>query len=265
MLLQIQNVKKSYDESTHALKGVSLDVRQGEFIVIIGSSGSGKSTLLRCINQLIQQSGGSIIFKGRALEKASKNEIKKIRREIGMIFQHYNLIDRLTVIQNVLHGRLGYMSDFRGIFDLYSREDRWNAYKILERVGLAEHIHKRADQLSGGQKQRVGISRALAQNPSLMLADEPIASLDPVSSDKVMNYLYRVCHEDNIAAVVSLHQVDFALKYATRIIGLKNGLIVYDGKPEDLTQTLIDSIYENEKGQQEYDLHSRAAAQTVVV
>lgn len=246
-LLSIKNLTKSYDKVHFALKGVSLDVYEGEFVVIIGPSGSGKSTLLRCINQLVRQSSGTITFRGNKVEGSSKTKIKKIRREIGMIFQHYNLIDRLTVIQNVLHGRLGYMNDFRGLFDLYSREDRWNAFKILERVGLADQIHKRADQLSGGQKQRVGISRALAQKPALMLADEPIASLDPVASANVMNYLYGLCHEENIAGLVSLHQVDFALKHATRIIGLKEGLIIYDGKPEGLTQTIIDSIYENEK------------------
>lgn len=243
-LLKVEDVKKTYANHTQALKGVSFEMMEGEFIAIIGSSGSGKSTLLRCVNQLIKQTDGSIKFKGTAVETLKNSSMKKIRREIGMIFQHYNLIDRLTVIQNVLHGRLGYMSDFHGVLDLYSVEDRWNAYKILERVGLAEEIHKRADQLSGGQKQRVGISRALAQKPSLILADEPIASLDPVSSSVVMDYLYKICMEDKISAIVSLHQVDFALKYATRIIGIKNGLIVYDGKPANLTEEKIDQIYD---------------------
>ncbi|MBZ4653812.1 MAG: phnC [Peptococcaceae bacterium] len=242
-ILSVKDVKKIYGNGTYALRGVSFDIYEGEFVAIIGSSGSGKSTLLRCINQLIKPTQGSIVFKGTAVEKVNKCELRKIRREIGMIFQHYNLIDRLTVIQNVLHGRLGYMSDFHGIFDLYSKEDRWNAYRILERVGLEKEIHKRADQLSGGQKQRVGIARALAQNPSLMLADEPIASLDPVTSGAVMDYLYRICREDKISAIVSLHQVDFALKYATRIIGIKHGLIVFDGKPKELTDSIIDQIY----------------------
>jgi phosphonate transport system ATP-binding protein len=246
-LLSVKNVKKIYRNHTQALKGISFDMFEGEFVVIIGSSGSGKSTLLRCINQLITQTEGSIVFKGEAVEKLNNSKLKKIRREIGMIFQHYNLIDRSTVIQNVLHGRLGYMNDFHGVFDLYSREDKWNAFNILERVGLANEIHKRADQLSGGQKQRVGISRALAQNPSLMLADEPIASLDPVSSGIVMDYLYSICREDGISAIVSLHQVDFAIKYATRIIGIKNGLIVFDGKPSELSETKIDEIYDRKE------------------
>lgn len=243
-ILSVRNIKKTYANQTQALKGVSFDLQEGEFVAIIGSSGSGKSTLLRCINQLISQTEGSIAFKGTEVEKLKGTGLKKVRREIGMIFQHYNLIDRLTVIQNVLHGRLGYMNDFRGIFDLYSMEDRWQAYRILERVGLADEIYKRADQLSGGQKQRVGISRALAQNPSLMLADEPIASLDPVSSGTVMDYLHGICVEDGISAIVSLHQVDFAVKYATRIIGINNGLIVFDGKAQDLSDSIIGRIYD---------------------
>lgn len=246
-LLSVRNLEKTYRNQTHALKGISFDLYQGEFVAIIGSSGSGKSTLLRCINQLIRQTSGNIYFKGSTVEKLNKKQLKKLRREIGMIFQHYNLIDRLTVIQNVLHGRLGYMSDFHGMFDLYSMQDRWNAYHILERVGLATEIHKRADQLSGGQKQRVGISRALAQNPSLMLADEPIASLDPVSSENVMKYLYSICREDSISAIVSLHQVDYAIKYASRILGIRNGLLVYDGKPSELTDDAIEAIYGRKK------------------
>jgi phosphonate transport system ATP-binding protein len=244
-ILSVKDIKKTYANKTQALKGVSFDLQEGEFVAIIGSSGSGKSTLLRCINQLVSQTEGSIEFKGTEVEKLKGAGLKKVRREIGMIFQHYNLIDRLTVIQNVLHGRLGYMNDFRGIFDLYSMEDRWKAYKILERVGLADEIYKRADQLSGGQKQRVGISRALAQNPSLMLADEPIASLDPVSSSTVMDYLHGICVEDGISAIVSLHQVDFAVKYATRIIGINKGIIVFDGKTQELSDSIINKIYDN--------------------
>jgi phosphonate transport system ATP-binding protein len=167
-----------------------------------------------------------------------------------MIFQHYNLIDRSNVFQNVLHGRLGYMSDLASILNLYSREDRVQAYKMLERVGLESEIYKRADQLSGGQKQRVGISRALLQKPDIVLADEPIASLDPATAETVMDYLHDICREDGIAAVVSLHQVEFAFKYASRIIGLRRGEIVYDGSPDDLSREMIDNIYDRER-----DLH----------
>jgi len=235
--------KKVYGNDTLALKGVSFDVYEGEFVVIIGLSGSGKSTLLRCINKLINPSEGKIEFLGKPLDNANKKELRNARREIGMIFQHFNLIDRLTVIQNVLHGRLGYMNNFQGLFDLYSQEDRKKALQILERVGLENEVYKRADQLSGGQKQRVAISRALAQNPSLMLADEPIASLDPVSSKNVMDYLHNICKEDGISAIVSLHQVDFAFEYASRIIGIRDGLIVYDGKPENLSEEMVKDIY----------------------
>ncbi|MGB4438321.1 MAG: phosphonate ABC transporter ATP-binding protein [Sedimentibacter sp.] len=248
-ILSVNGIKKVYGNDTQALKGVSFDVYEGEFVVIIGLSGSGKSTLLRCINRLVKQTEGSIEFQGIKLENSNKKELRNSRREIGMIFQHYNLIDRLTVIQNVLHGRLGYMSNFHGIFDLYSQDDRRRALQILERVGLENEVLKRADQLSGGQKQRVAISRALAQNPSLMLADEPIASLDPVSSDVVMDYLHNICKEDGISAIVSLHQVEFALKYATRIIGIRDGFIVYDGKPENLSDEMVSEIYKKNGSQ----------------
>jgi len=262
-LLEVKNLHKIYSNGTHALRGVSFEMKEGEFIAIIGLSGSGKSTLLRCLNQLIRQTEGSIIFKGVPVEKANKTDLRRVRREIGMIFQHYNLIDRLTVIQNVLHGRLGYMNDLQGVFDLYSLEDRRKALSILKRVGLEKEVLKRADQLSGGQKQRVGISRALAQNPALILADEPIASLDPVSSGVVMDYLYSICREDGISAIVSLHQVDFALKYATRIIGIRDGLIAYDGKSQDLKDSQLREIYKkdlNESDDRENEATGRKSA-----
>lgn len=263
-ILSVKEVKKVYDNGTHALRGVSFDLHEGEFVVIIGLSGSGKSTLLRCINQLIRQTEGSIVFNGIQAEKANSRELRKVRREIGMIFQHYNLIDRLTVIQNVLHGRLGYMSSFHGIFDLYNMDDKRKALNILKRVGLEKEVLKRADQLSGGQKQRVGISRALAQNPSLMLADEPIASLDPVSSGVVMDYLHTICKEDGIAAMVSLHQVDFAFKYASRIIGIRDGLIVYDGKPKDLTESIIREIYKRNQDEDAIDYSEKTNVKKVI-
>lgn len=246
-LLSVKDLHKIYGNETHALRGVSFDMQEGEFIVIIGMSGSGKSTLMRCINRLIDISKGSIEFKGVRVDTANNRELRKIRRDMGMIFQNYNLIDRLTVIQNVLHGRLGYMNTFMGLLDLYSQEDRQMALDILKRVNLEAEYLKRADQLSGGQKQRVGISRALAQQPTLILADEPIASLDPVSAEIVMDYLYKICQADGISAIVSLHQVDFALRFATRIIGIKDGEIAYDGPPQDLDKAMIDSIYKKDE------------------
>lgn len=258
-ILSVKGLKKQYGSETLALRGVSFDIYEGEFVVVIGLSGSGKSTLLKCINRLINPTEGSIEFLGKKLDNANKKELRNARREIGMIFQHYNLIDRLTVLQNVLHGRLGYMNDLQGLLELYSQEDRKKAVHILKRVGLEKEVYKRADQLSGGQKQRVSISRALAQNPSLMLADEPIASLDPMSSGVVMDYLHNICKEDGISAIVNLHQVEFAFKYATRIIGIRDGLIVYDGKPENLSKKMVNDIYKRNKNEDEYELEEAIA------
>ncbi|MGL5355831.1 MAG: phosphonate ABC transporter ATP-binding protein [Cetobacterium sp.] len=242
-IVSIKNGNKSYDNKFLALSDINLDIKKGEFIVIIGSSGAGKSTLLRSINAMNPLSSGEVIFNGKDISKISRKNLRKVRREIGMIFQHYNLIERLSVVQNVLHGRLGYMSNLKGFFELYSEKDKKTALNILKRLGLEEHCYKKASELSGGQKQRVGISRALAQNPKLILADEPIASLDPNSSDIVMQTLKNICTEDNLTCVVNLHQVEFAKQYATRIIGMTKGRIVFDDIPENLTEEKIGEIY----------------------
>ncbi len=241
-IVNIKNGIKNYDNFL-ALKNINLSIKKGEFVAIIGSSGAGKSTLLRSINAMNPLTSGNMIFDGEDISKLSGGKLRKVRREIGMIFQHYNLIERLSVMQNVLHGRLGYMSDFKGFFELYSEQDKAKALNILKRLGLDEHCYKKASELSGGQKQRVGISRALAQNPKLILADEPIASLDPKSSEIVMETLKNICLEDNITCIVNLHQVEFAKNYATRIIGMKNGVIVFDNTPENLTEEIINEIY----------------------
>ncbi|MGP4040098.1 phosphonate ABC transporter ATP-binding protein [Gracilibacillus sp. D59] len=246
-LLEVNNVKKSYNDGTMALKGIDFKVEEGEFIVVIGPSGAGKSTLLRCVNRLVEASEGNIIFKGEDITSANRRKLKKIRREIGMIFQSFHLIERSSVLNNVLHGRLGYMSDLRGMFYLFSSEEKKAAYTLLDRVGLKDQVYKRADELSGGQQQRVGIARALAQNPSLMLADEPIASLDPISSEMIMNYLYTICREEKITCLCNLHQVDVAKKYATRIIGINSGKKVFEGTPDELTDEEIDRIYNQTK------------------
>ncbi|MHA5067760.1 phosphonate ABC transporter ATP-binding protein [Cetobacterium somerae] len=242
-IITIKDGVKSYNNNFLALNNINLSIKKGEFVAIIGSSGAGKSTLLRSINAMNPLSSGSVIFNGEDICKVSGGKLRKVRREIGMIFQHYNLIERLSVVQNVLHGRLGYMSDFKGFFELYSENDKTKALNILKRLGLEEHCYKKASELSGGQKQRVGISRALAQNPKLILADEPIASLDPKSSEIVMETLKNICLEDNITCIVNLHQVEFAKNYATRIIGMKNGVIVFDNTPENLTEEIINEIY----------------------
>lgn len=246
-LLQVESLKKVYADGTAALGGIDLKVEAGEFIVVIGPSGAGKSTLLRCLNQMAQPSSGKVLFQGAETIGAGNRKLRHVRREMGMIFQGFNLVERVSVLTNVLHGRLGYMSSWRGALGLYSKSDVREATRLLERVGLGEQIHKRADELSGGQQQRVGIARALAQKPKLILADEPIASLDPAASEVVMNSLYTFCKEDGIACVCNLHQVDMAKKYATRIIGIYKGTKVFDGTPEQLTDEMIDFIYNQNK------------------
>lgn len=250
-LLQVNRLSKVYQDGTTALKDINFEVQNGEFIVIIGPSGAGKSTLLRSINRLVQPTGGEINFKGRDIVRANSGQLKKHRREVGMIFQRFNLIERSSVLRNVLHGRLGYMNTFKAVLSLFSKEDRDEAIRLLERVGLGEQVYKRADELSGGQQQRVGIARAIAQKPDLILADEPIASLDPVSSEVVMDQLYSICKEEGIACLCNLHQVDVAKKYATRIIGINKGEKVFDGPPAELTDAIVEQIYRGSKEKKE--------------
>ncbi|MDR0445819.1 MAG: phosphonate ABC transporter ATP-binding protein [Oscillospiraceae bacterium] len=242
-ILSVRALRKSYG-AFEALRGVSLDFHSGEFVVVVGPSGAGKSTLIRCINRMIDPSSGGIEFDGVRLERARGAELRKRRAKIGMIFQHYNLIGRTNVIKNVLHGRLGHMPFIKSLFGLYSMADRLRAVALLEEIGLLEQKYKRADELSGGQMQRVGICRALMQEPRLLLADEPIASLDPRSAETVMNHLKRMTEQRGICCIVNLHQVDFARRYASRIIGVKSGAVVFDGKPEEFTADMARAIYE---------------------
>lgn len=242
-LLTVERLTKSYDGKGNALHDVSLSLRRGEFVTVIGPSGAGKSTFLRCINRLIDASEGSIVFDGREITSMNKRQMRKARRDIGMIFQHYNLVHRATAIENVLQGRLGYLSNFRGIFGLYSEEDKRSAFELLDKMGLAEFAYQRVDQLSGGQQQRVGIARALVQDPLLMLCDEPIASLDPKSSRVTMEMLRWVSDELGVACLVNLHQVDYAIEYSDRIVALKKGVKVFDGTPDELDAKTISDIY----------------------
>lgn len=242
-LLTVEHLTKSYDGKGKALHDVSLSLRRGEFVTVIGPSGAGKSTFLRCINRLIDASEGSIVFDGREITSMNKRQMREARRDIGMIFQHYNLVHRATAIENVLQGRLGYLSNFRGIFGLYSEEDKRSAFELLDKMGLAEFAYQRADQLSGGQQQRVGIARALVQDPLLMLCDEPIASLDPKSSRVTMEMLRWVSDELGVACLVNLHQVDYAIEYSDRIVALKKGVKVFDGTPDELDAKTISDIY----------------------
>lgn len=246
-ILKITNLAKTYNGGTLALKDINLEVKKGEFIAVIGPSGAGKSTLLRSINRLIEPTDGTIEFLNQHIEKVNKNELRKIRSKMGMIFQHYNLIYRSSVLENVLHGRLGYMGSLAGVFNRYKEADKREAIMLLEKVGLEAEIYKRADELSGGQKQRVGVCRALAQNPELILADEPIASLDPKSSTVVMDAIYKNCKEQGIACLVNLHQVDVAKRYATRIVAVKAGTIIFDGEASELTDAMIKYLYEGKE------------------
>lgn len=243
-ILQVERLSKQYSDGTAALSDVSFSLEPGEFVAVIGPSGAGKSTLLRCINRLVEPTGGSVLFGSIHSGKASRHQVRQLRRQVGMIFQGYNLIQRVSVLRNVLHGRLGYVDPIRGALGWFSQQDIQEAKAILARLGLEQQMYKRADELSGGQQQRVGIARALCQKPKLILADEPIASLDPLTSKAIMDHLHRICREDGITCIVNLHQVEVAKTYATRIIGMHKGRMVFDGRPNELTDQAISHIYE---------------------
>ena len=247
MLLSIKNVEKKYNNGTNALKNISFDVEKGEFISIIGPSGSGKSTLLRSMNKMIDISQGSILFEDKNIESLKKTQIELVRREIGMIFQSYNLVERLTVIENVLHGRLGYKSVIAGILGIYSEEEKKEAFNFLEKVNMTKYAYRKCNELSGGQKQRVGIARAIMQKPKLLLCDEPIASLDPKTAENIMDYLKKIVSELKITCIVNLHQVDIAKKYSDRVIALNKGEKIFDDKTERLTDDMIEFIYKDEE------------------
>ena len=247
MLLSIKNVSKKYNNGTNALKNISFDVEKGEFISIIGPSGSGKSTLLRSMNKMIDISQGSILFEDKNIEGLKKTQIELVRREIGMIFQSYNLVERLTVIENVLHGRLGYKSVIAGILGIYSEEEKKEAFNFLEKVNMTKYAYRKCNELSGGQKQRVGIARAIMQKPKLLLCDEPIASLDPKTAENIMDYLKKIVSDLKITCIVNLHQVDIAKKYSDRIIALNKGEKIFDDKTERLTDDMIEFIYKDEE------------------
>ena len=242
-ILKFDGVSKVYSNGVHALKNVSFEIKEGEFVSIIGPSGSGKSTLLRAVNQLITISEGKIILDDEEISKQKGKDLRNQRRKVGMIFQNYNLVYSLSVLQNVLHGRLGYMSGLNGILGRYKEEDKIEALNLLNELGLKDFAYNRAADLSGGQKQRVGIARAIMQNPKILLCDEPIASLDPSSAKTIMDLLKSMTAKRNIACLVNLHQLDVAVNYSTRIIGLAKGEVMFNDSPENLNASMIEKIY----------------------
>ncbi|MEN8241818.1 MAG: phosphonate ABC transporter ATP-binding protein [Chloroflexota bacterium] len=233
-MLEIRNLTKVYDDGTVALKDVSFKVPEGEFLVVIGLSGSGKSTLLRCINRLIDPTEGEILWNGQDLAKLEGSDLRMARRKIGMVFQHFNLVKRSSVMNNVLSGRLGYTPSLRSVLGQFSQEDKQAAWDSLERLNIEDQAHKRADELSGGQQQRVGIARALMQEPEMILADEPVASLDPVLAHSILQYLEKLNQEDNMTILCSLHYLDLVQQYSTQVVGLKDGEVVYKGSRKEI-------------------------------
>jgi phosphonate transport system ATP-binding protein len=242
-MLEIQNVTKVYEGGTVALKDVSFNVKDGEFLVVIGLSGSGKSTLLRCINRLIEPTEGRIIWDGVDVTKLSGEELRKVRRKIGMIFQQFNLVKRSSVLTNVLSGRLGYVNPWRSAVGRFPRKDVDKALSCLKRVGILDQANKRADELSGGQQQRVGIARALMQDPRLILADEPVASLDPATSHSILRYIEQLNKEDGVTVLCSLHFLSLARAYASRMVALKDGEVVFEGLPTEIDDARFKEIY----------------------
>jgi len=245
-MLQVEHLTKVYPNGTVALKDVSFEVADGEFLAIIGLSGSGKSTLLRCINRLIEPTSGRIIWNGIDITAAPTSELRNIRRQIGMIFQQFNLVKRSSVMTNVLTGRLGYVHPYQSLFNYFSPADHERAMKNLEQLSMADKAHVRADSLSGGQQQRVGIARALMQEPKLILADEPVASLDPVLAHSILKYIEKMNKEYKITVLCSLHFLDLVHRYATRAIALKDGHLVFQGLPQEIDDAQFKAIYGQE-------------------
>jgi len=245
-MLRLKNLEKRYKTGDLALKGVDLEVPDGQIMALIGPSGAGKSTLIRCINRLVEPTGGSVFLNDIELSALGAGQLRRARRRMGMIFQEYALVERLSVMENVLSGRLGYVGFWRSYLRRFPQSDIDEAFRLLGRVGLDHMVDKRADELSGGQRQRVGICRALAQDPELLLVDEPTASLDPKTSRQIMRLVCELCKERNLSAIINIHDVMLAQMFAERIVGLKLGEIVYDGPPDGLTADVLTEIYGEE-------------------
>lgn len=250
-LIKFDNVNKVYPNGLHALKNINLEIEQGEFVAIIGLSGAGKSTLLRTVNRMHDITDGVLTVNGQEVNNLKGKELRKFRRGIGMVFQSFNLVTRTSVIKNVLTSRVPDMPLWKSIIGLYSKEDKVIALEALDKVGILDKAYVRADQLSGGQQQRVALARTLAQNPEIILADDPVAALDPVTAAQVMDDFKKINKELNMSVLINIHHVDLALKYADRVIGIKAGEIVYDGPSSEVTNDILTQIYGRELSQDE--------------
>ncbi|MGY6570555.1 MAG: phosphonate ABC transporter ATP-binding protein [Salinarimonas sp.] len=256
-MLRIEGLTKTYKTGDKALSEVGFDVPKGQVVGLIGPSGAGKSTLIRCINRLVEPTSGKVWLNGVNLPALRNAELRRTRRRIGMIFQEYALVERLTVMENVLSGRLGYVGFWRSFLRRYPGTDIANAFRLLDRVGLISHADKRADALSGGQRQRVGIARALAQDPELLLIDEPTASLDPKTSRQIMRLIVEICRERGLPAIINIHDVVLAQQFSDRIIGLQAGRVVFDGPPAQLSEDALTRIY----GEEDWTAMRKGAAE----
>ena len=245
-MLKIKQLVKKYNTGDLALNSVDLEVQKGQVMALIGPSGAGKSTLIRCVNRLVAPTSGEIWFNGENIVKMRSGKLRRARRSMGMIFQEFALVERLTVMENVLSGRLGYVGFWRSYLRKFPRNDIKGAFRLIEKVGLDTMTNKRADELSGGQRQRVGIARALIQNPDILLVDEPTASLDPKTSRQIMRLITELCEENQLAAIINIHDVALAQMFSERIVGLREGSIVYDGSPDDLKPDVLTEIYGKE-------------------
>ncbi len=245
-MIKFDKVNKVYDGGVHALNNVSLEIEQGEFVAVIGLSGAGKSTLIRAINRMHDITDGQLWVNDQVVNDLSGKKLRRFRRKIGMIFQSFNLVPRITVIKNALAARVPDMPFYKSLLGIYSKADKIASLEALDRVGILEKAYVRADKLSGGQMQRVALARTLVQDPEIILADEPVASLDPITANQVMGYFKRINEELNITVIINIHHVDLALKYADRVIGIKAGQIIYDGDSKNVDDAILEQIYGHE-------------------
>ena len=242
-MITFKNVSKRYAGDRLALDSIDLTIEQGTMVSVIGPSGAGKTTFIRCINRLIDCTAGTVEISGESLQKMNSRRLKQLRRKIGIIFQNYNLVERLTVLENTLHGCLGALPLYRSLLGLYPQEEKERALETLKELGLSDYLYQRCADLSGGQKQRTGIARALMQNPEILLCDEPVSSLDPQSSQGILDYIEKIVRTRKLTCIMNLHHVEYAKRYSDRIIGLRNGQVVFDGKPEELSEEALHRIF----------------------